>query len=119
MSDFDTQSGLVERLGRRERRRVWSMGFVCVVAWMGVVMLPWALLLPMVARVTAGDIGGAEVGAVIREAVKRTFLCSVLSMGFAAVCTVFFVSVSRRATLRQVNSQLREISAQLKALGAK
>lgn len=34
----------------------------------------------------------------------------------AAVSTVAFVAASRRATLRQVNANLREISEQLKAL---
>jgi hypothetical protein len=37
----------------------------------------------------------------------------------AAVCTVSLIVASRRATLRQVNARLAEISEQLKALAPK
>ena len=41
---------------------------------------------------------------------------SVAVMAVAALCTVFLIRASRRATLRQVNASLLEISEQLKQL---
>jgi hypothetical protein len=41
---------------------------------------------------------------------------SVAVLTVAALCTVLLVSASRRATLRQVNANLLEISEQLKEL---
>ena len=36
---------------RRDQRWVWMLGILCVLAWMAVVMLPWATILPMMAKV--------------------------------------------------------------------
>jgi hypothetical protein len=41
---------------------------------------------------------------------------SFVALTLAALCTVLLVLVSRRATLRQINAQLAEISTQLKQL---
>jgi hypothetical protein len=38
-------------------------------------------------------------------------------MFLAAICTVSLIVLSRRATLRQVNARLGEISAQIRAMG--
>src|SRR4051812_49470931 len=42
---------LTEAVLRRDRRRMWGLGVLCVLAWMMVVMLPWATILPMLAKV--------------------------------------------------------------------
>jgi hypothetical protein len=42
---------LTDRVVRRDRLRMWILGIVCVIAWMAVVMLPWATILPMLAKV--------------------------------------------------------------------
>src|SRR5437763_14732718 len=36
---------------KRDRRRMWMLGIVCIIAWMLVVMLPWSTILPMLGRV--------------------------------------------------------------------
>lgn len=125
---------LTRRVLRRDRRRVWALSAVCVVAWMLVVMLPWSTLLPAMAKVgqimqamnaapaTAGATTPEQqrdvllVAEVVRQGTIATFLLSIGSMFAAALCTVVLIVVSRRATLRQVNSRLAEISAQIKAL---
>ncbi|MDB5357874.1 MAG: hypothetical protein JWN24_4327 [Phycisphaerales bacterium] len=122
---------LTERVLRRDRRRVWFLGVICVVAWMLVVMLPWATILPMLAKVVEHqaeiDRNAAPTTAVQKErsilvlqVVKKTtiltFIGSVASMFMAALCTVSLIVLSRRATLRQVNARLAEISSQLKLL---
>ncbi len=116
---------------RRDRRRMWILGIVCVIAWMLVVMLPWATILPMVAKVaetspemnrqiTLDHPGSPPSSISLAEVIKKgtiaTFLGSLASMFVAAVFSVSFVIISRRATLRQVNARLMEISTQLKAM---
>jgi hypothetical protein len=119
---------------RRDRRRVWILSAICFVAWMMVVMLPWATVLPAMAKISnsIGKMNGLTVseGAaatqrqqdllsifqVLKEGTMVTFALSIGSMFVAALCTVILVVVSRRATLRQVNARLAEISAQLKAM---
>ncbi len=120
---------------RRDRRRIWFLGIACVIAWMAVVMLPWATILPMVAKVAKQQMVDNRAGAgqtakdrehstlelakVIEFGTVAAFFSSMLSMFVAAVCTVLLIVLSRRATLRQVNVRLAEISAQLRTLAAK
>jgi hypothetical protein len=130
---------MTRRVLRRDRRRIWLVGTACVVAWMLVVMLPWSTVLPMLAKVVEHqqaierDAAPVPAGAVtprqheqtqlMLQAVKvgtiATFVGSVASMFVAAVCTVCLVILSRRATLRQVNARLAEISAELKRLAGR
>jgi hypothetical protein len=128
---------VTEAVLRRDRRRIRVLAALCVVAWMAVVMLPWATTLPMLAKVVihqdalygvpatgaqsdAGK-GTTEVLQIVKQAVILTFVNSLIAMFVAASFTVALIVVSRRATLRQVNARLAEISAHLQALtqGAK
>ena len=127
---------LTEHVLRRDRRRVWLLAGACVVTWMLVVMLPWSTVLPMLAKVVeqvAATNGSGPATAdpaqqraqwtellqVVKKGTIATFFGSLASMLMAAVCTVALIVASRRATLRQVNARLAEISDQLKALAAK
>ena len=124
---------LTRRVLRRDRRRVWVLGTLCVVAWMLVVMLPWSTVLPMLAKVvehfaqtdgaatttapaTADHERMIELMRIVKTGTIATFAGSIAAMFMAAVCTVALVVTSRRATLRQVNARLAEISEQLKLL---
>src|ERR1700683_3584601 len=42
---------MTERVLRRDRRRIWFLGITCVIAWVLVVMVPWATILPAMAKV--------------------------------------------------------------------
>lgn len=110
------------RVLRRDRRRIWILGIVCVIAWMAVVMLPWATVLPMVAKVieyqahpAATQPAGStiELLRIVKTGTVATFFGSIAAMFIAAICTVLLIVLSRRATLRQVNARLAEISARL------
>lgn len=123
---------LTRRVLRRDRRRIWILGTFCVIAWMLVVMLPWSTVLPMMAKIseqlavtdqavnepmTAAQ--KLELAQVVKVGTMATFLGSLLSMLMASICTVGLNMLSRRATLRQVNARLAEISDQLRAMAAK
>jgi|HubBroStandDraft_1064217.scaffolds.fasta_scaffold485050_2 hypothetical protein len=124
-------TALAERVVRRDRRRIWFLGIVCIVAWMMVVMLPWTTILPMLAKVVQfqsqiahansatapTDDQRLRLARIVRVGTVATFIGSIASMFVAAVCTVCLIILSRRATLRQVNARLWEISAQLKTMG--
>ena len=137
-------AALTEKVLRRDRRRMWGLGLVCVVAWMMVVMLPWATVLPMVAKLvhlqaeaaaqqwelnqnnnaatmvwSAKELAGRanEITQVVKVGTMATFFGSIGSMLVAAVCTVMLVVLSRRATLRQVNARLAEIAGELRRMG--
>jgi len=118
---------------RRDRRRMWILATVCIIAWMLVVMLPWSTILPMLGKVVRlqAEIDRnfapqspqkQEQSLLVLQSIKvgtiATFVCSVSSMFVAATCTVLLIILSRRATLRQINARLAEISAQLKAIAA-
>jgi len=122
---------LTLRVLRRDRRRMWILGILCVIAWMLVVMLPWATILPMLAKVaehlvspTTGPTAAERqeqsvlLARIVKQGTIATFFGSIASMFVAAIFTVSFITLSRRATLRQVNARLMEISMQLKTLAA-
>jgi hypothetical protein len=124
---------LTEQVLRRDRRRIRWLGIVCVCAWMLVVALPWSTVLPMLGKAAEHQQKLAQGPALtpaeqqdqalkLAQASKigiiATFIGSMSTMFVAAICTVSFIIVSRRATLRQVNARLAEISAQLKAMGS-
>lgn len=50
------------------------------------------------------------------EVCTRVVAAAFVALTLAALCTVLLVLVSRRATLRQINAQLAEISEQLRQL---
>jgi hypothetical protein len=125
---------LTECVLRRDRRRMWFLGIACLIAWMSVVMLPWATVLPLIAKIARHQTelnGGAPstiaqqreqsilVLQAVRDGVRATFIGSVASMFVAALCTISLIILSRRATLRQLNVRLAEISAQLQVLLSK
>jgi hypothetical protein len=125
---------------RRDQIWMWVLGVLCVIAWMLVVMLPWATILPMLAKVgqhvaqheglsttapaTAPTAEQSreqmiELAKVLKVGTMATFLDSIASMFMAAVCTVSLIILSRRATLRQVNARLGEISDQLRMMAGR
>jgi hypothetical protein len=56
---------------------------------------------------------------ILKKGTMLRFAGSMISIFLAAVCTVAFIIGSRRATLRQVNVRLGEISDQLKVLASR
>jgi hypothetical protein len=125
---------LTRRVLRRDRRRMWELGILCVLAWVATVMVPWATIMPMLAKIVQyvhGDniapgpapMTREEQSVFMLQLVKNatiiTFVNSIACILLAAVCTVALIVSSRRATLRQVNARLAEISDQLRVLASK
>jgi hypothetical protein len=132
---IDVQA-MTRRVLRRDRWRVGVLSIVCFAAWMAVVMLPWAIVLPATAKVALTVMGMnavpgvqgvpstqnaqaiASMFQVLKVSTILTFATSIGSMCIAALFTVILIVVSRRATLRQVNARLAEISEQIKKLAS-
>jgi hypothetical protein len=116
----------------RDRRRVRFLTGLTLGVWLlstaliWLVLVKFALLFPEMAKLRMDSERGA-VTAGQREAIKDNLLLgfqkgtlviafSVAVLGVAAFCSVLLNLASRRATLRQINASLIEISAQLKGL---
>ena len=125
----------------RDRRRVrlWTgvtVGlWLLAMAWIVFVLVTFGLLMPMQAKLLQDpdkaderfkdDPEKAKAAAQMREPVMMNLIlqklvvnvtAAVAVLSLAALATVFLVLASRRATLRQVNASLLEISEQLKLL---
>jgi hypothetical protein len=131
-SDVDAKA-MADAVMRRDRHRIWSMTVGCVTAWMLVVALAWGTILPMLAKVAEFEMHLSaastlpapdqkerllEMLRAIKGGTMATCLGTTATTLVAALCTVRLITASRTATLRQVNSRLDEISAQLKSLAS-
>jgi hypothetical protein len=116
----------------RDRLRVRRLTMLTIAVWLlagGLILaglVSYGFIMPMQAllvkqieegKVTPGQRDEAQ-RLVLVGFMKGTLLiaCSVAVMAVAALATVFLIQASRRATLRQVNASLLEISEQLKLL---
>ena len=115
---------LTEQVLARDRRRVRLLAGLATLFWVltaaGVVAFCPFYLRNVAPRLRAYHAGRAqlqndwEAWATVGEWAAYLTLACVVCLLLAAVCTVWLVLVSRRATLRQINAGLAEISAQLK-----
>jgi hypothetical protein len=116
----------------RDRRRVRRLTSVTIAAWLlstvliFSVLVAFGFLFPKVAQLRM-DVERGKVTQVQRDRIqdahefgfmKGTLMIafSVAALTFAALCTVLLNLSTRRATLRQINASLLEISNQLKEL---
>jgi hypothetical protein len=116
----------------RDRRRVRFLTGLTFAVWLlstaliWLVLVKFGLLFPQAAKLRM-DTERGVVTAAEREKMKDDLLLgfqkgtlviafSVAVLGLAAFCSVLLSLASRRATLRQINASLVEISAQLKGL---
>jgi hypothetical protein len=96
------------RIIERDRRRIWWQTAVTIALWVAaLVMVLWmlvalALLMPFEAH--------------LRDMITVGITCTIGVLALAAGSTVLLVLATRRATLRQINASLLEISEQLKQL---
>jgi hypothetical protein len=130
----------------RDRRRVWRWTALTVTLWLGALLMvllmlvAYALVFPLQAKLAGrdqpdhnaapldpGQIDIRNLTPEQREAaqfeaqimfqmVTVGVTVSVGILGMAALSTIFLVLASRKATLRQINASLLEISQQLKEL---
>lgn len=123
---------LTDRVLARDRRRVRVLTWLTVGTWLasaGLVLLLlvfFGLLFPMMAKLRDEAVQGQmtpaqrELAQTKLEVAFRmtsvgiTFTVGMLAL--SALCTLGLVAATRRATLRQVNANLVEITEQLKQL---
>jgi hypothetical protein len=120
------------RVLERDRRRVWWLTALTVTLWAAAILMvllmlvAFGLVFPLQAKLR----DPAEVARLPPEVQKDAqfaaqvyfqmtvvgVTCSVGILALAALSTICLVVASRRATLRQLNASLLEISEQLKLL---
>jgi hypothetical protein len=117
---------VAEAVMRRQRRWVWAWAIATAALWaitalylLVLVGIYLVLVHPAVNELlTGGELGPVaqqEINTLIVNTVKALFLWPV-ALTAAAICTILFTLASRRATLRQIQASLAEISAQLKQM---
>ena len=117
---------LTDRVLARDRRRVRLLAGLAALFWLlaaaGVVAFCPFYVMNVAPRLRAYHAGRAqlqndwEAWARVGEWAAYLSLACVLSLFLAAVCTLLLVLFSRRATLRQINASLADISEQLRQL---
>ena len=122
--------GLTQKVLKRDRRRVGLLTGLTVAVWLLAAALilfdlVWfGFILPAQAHLWEQTVAGKGTQAERDECQHQVVISfemgtlvisfSVLVMAVAALCTVFLIMASRRATLRQVNASLLVISEQLR-----
>ncbi len=117
---------LTRNILERDRRRVRLLTRLSIFFWVLVVaavaLLVWFYFTQLAPRLGAYVAGrrdfeqDAAVWLEVGNATVTVILGCVVALLLAAVCTVLLILASRRATLRQINANLAEISEQLKLL---
>jgi hypothetical protein len=117
---------LTRQILQRDRRRIRLLAGFATFFWMlsaaGVVWLVCFYILLIAPRLRAYAVGRAVLAndwddwALVGDWAARSVLGCVSALLLAAICTVLLILLSRRATLRQINASLIEISEQLKLL---
>jgi hypothetical protein len=116
----------------RDRRRVWWLTALTIALWAAAILMVLAMLVAFglvfplqaklrdpaeLARLPAEMQQDAQFKAQIAfQMVVVGVTCSVGILAMAALATILLVLATRRATLRQINASLLEISQQLKEL---
>jgi hypothetical protein len=117
---------LTRRIVNRDRRRVRILAGMATFFWVltaaGIVAVCPFYVMFIAPRLRAYKLGGAQLDqdwndwATAGEWAAWWLTACILSLLAAAICTVLLTLVTRRATLRQINASLLEISEHLKQL---
>ena len=116
----------------RDRRRVWWLTALSITLWAAAILMVFAMLVayglvfPLqaklrdpveLARLPPEMRQDAQFKAQVAfQMVTVGVTCSIGILAMAALATILLVLASRRATLRQINASLLEISQQLREL---
>lgn len=117
---------LTRQILQRDRRRIRLLAGLATFFWFltaaGVVCLCPFYVMMIAPRLRAYDAGRAQLAndwhawATVGEWAAYWLVACIVSLLLAALCTVLLTLFTRRATLRQINASLMEISEQLKQL---
>ena len=118
---------LTQNLLERDRKRIRRLAGLATLFWIltavGIVCLCPFYVLIVAPRLRAYHAGRAHLEndwndwALAGDWAAYWILACIIALLLAAICTVLLILLSRRATLRQINASLVEISEQLKRLG--
>jgi hypothetical protein len=118
---------LTRQILERDRRRIRRLAALATLLWIltaaGIVCLCPFYVMNVAPRLRAYQAGRRQLAddwdawATVGEWAAYWILACIISLLLAALCTVLLILLSRRATLRQINASLLEISEQLKQLG--
>lgn len=117
---------LTRRILENDRRRVRWMTLLTLFFWVlttvGVICLRPLYVMIIAPRLRAYQLGHAQLDkdwndwVLLGDWTASWLLACIVSLLLAAICTVLLILFSRRATLRQINANLVQISEQLKQL---
>src|SRR6516165_2994041 len=118
---------LTRKVLQSDQRRVRLLAGLATLFWVltaaGIVCLCPFYIIVVAPRLRAYQAGRAQLAndwndwALVGDWAAYWILACITSLLLAALCTVLLILLSRRATLRQINASLAEISEQLKRLG--
>jgi hypothetical protein len=118
---------LTRQILERDRRRIRLLAGLATLFWIltaaGIICLCPFYVIMIAPRLRAYQAGRAQLAndwdawAMVGDWAAYWILACIISLLLAALCTVLLILLSRRATLRQINASLAEISEQLKRLG--
>lgn len=121
-----TPSELTKSIMARDQRRIRWLTIAAVFLWVctaaGVALMSWLYVMLVAPRLRAYAAGRAQLQndwqdwAFFIDVIARSVWGFVVPLLLAAICTILLIFLSRRATLRQINASLAEISEQLKLL---
>jgi hypothetical protein len=114
---------LTRQILERDRRRIRRLASLATLFWMltaaGILSLCPFYVIVVAPRLRAYQAGRAQLAndwndwAMVGDWAAYWILACITSLLLAAICTVLLILLSRRATLRQINASLVEISEQL------
>jgi heme exporter protein D len=117
---------LTRNILEHDRRRIRLLAILATLFWVltaaGIVCLCPFYVVIVAPRLRAYQLGRAHLEhdwndwMMVGDWAVYWILACIISLLLAAICTVLLILVSRRATLRQINASLVEISEQLKQL---
>jgi hypothetical protein len=121
-SEFSNPPGpreLMQRVIARDRRRVTALAALAVVFWLGSVVVLYVSMWELFGLYAQFQKAGWPTADPHTASVHRFLLglsASVEALSFAFLVTMVLLFVSRRASLRQINANLIDISEKLERL---
>ena len=111
---------LTRQILERDRRRIRLLAGLATLFWIltaaGIICLCPFYVIMIAPRLRAYQAGRAQLAndwdawAMVGDWAAYWILACIISLLLAALCTVLLILLSRRATLRQINASLAEIS---------
>jgi hypothetical protein len=113
LSNPSSPRELTQRVIARDRRRVTALAVVALLFWLGSILVLYVFMVEIALKV-GGPSDDPNAAIVYRFLLGLS--ASIEALSFALLVTMVLLFVSRRASLRQINANLIEISDKLERL---